>query len=473
MRTISNYWLYLLIITCGACLPEENFKMPEYAPEETDIVPNSDIRSILESLEQSGEDLYTFGENENTIAAGFVVSSDAGGNFYKTLVLQDAPQNPGYGIAVRLENRAYHTKYSIGRKLFLILAGLSIAREKGSYYLGYRTLDRVGEIPASMIDSHLIRSEETATVVPELITMEEVDDQRLNTLVQMKELQFAKGELGRTFAGERFDAYNGERILEQCDNRNSIMVQTSTFSDFRSNLLPEGRFTLSGILTKDYYSERFSIVLNDPEQIRLTGGERCDPEYLHCGTGNLPGQHVIYLENFQELQNTSQLVSLGWINQNVLLGNGIFRKRSSGENTFLRISAYESGESLMDVWLISPEIDLDQSEEERLSFQTRATFAEGQVLSVWISNDFQGDIENAEWKLLDVRISGGSRDGSNEEFTHSGWTELHCLSGKIRIAFRYQGSDPGYTTTYDVDNVLIMGESSNTDHSLMANQLED
>ena len=457
MRTIYQCGLYLLIFAFASCLPEENFRLPTYVQEEPDLVPNSDIRSVLESLEQSGEELYTFGENENTVVVGFVVSSDAGGNFYKTIVLQDSPDKPDFGIAVRLENRSYYTKYPIGRKLFLILAGLSLAREKDSYYLGYRNGDRVGEIPASMIDSHLLRSGEIYTVVPEPITLEDVSDQNLHTLVRLDDMQFAKAEVGKTFAGERFDAYNGERVLEQCDSRNSILVQTSTYSDFRSNLLPEGRFTLSGILVKDYYSERYSLVLNDPEQIRLTAGERCDPEYLHCETGTSPEERIIYFENFQELQSTSQLKDLGWINQNMLLGNGIFRKRSSGENTFLRISAYDTGESVMDVWLVSPEIDLDRSEGERLSFRTRATFEEGRILSVWVSDNFQGALENAEWKLLDVRISSGSRDGSNEEFIHSGWTDLQCLEGKIRIGFRYQGSDPGYTTTYDIDDILVLG----------------
>jgi hypothetical protein len=111
----------------------------------------------------------------------------------------------------------------------------------------------------------------------------------------------------------------------------------------------------------------------------------------------------------------------------------------------------------MDVWLVSPGIDLDQSEDEQLTFKTRSTFEEGRILTVWISSDFEEKVENATWQLLNVRISDGTRDKSNLEFTESGAIDLGCLDGEINIGFRYLGSDPGVSTTYDLDHILILG----------------
>jgi hypothetical protein len=66
-------------------------------------------------------------------------------------------------------------------------------------------------------------------------------------------------------------------------------------------------------------------------------------------------------------------------------------------------------------------------------------------------------IANCSWQLLDVIIDDGSRDGSNKEFMSSGPVDLGCIEGKIYLAFRYQGSDPGTTTTYDIDQIMITG----------------
>jgi hypothetical protein len=111
----------------------------------------------------------------------------------------------------------------------------------------------------------------------------------------------------------------------------------------------------------------------------------------------------------------------------------------------------------MEAWLISPEIDLSLTQQEWLSFDSRATFNEGRLLSIWISTDYEDNPNRATWHRLAARISEGSADGSNEQFISSERIRLDCVEGKVRIAFRYQGGDPGPSTNYDLDNVLIWG----------------
>ena len=111
----------------------------------------------------------------------------------------------------------------------------------------------------------------------------------------------------------------------------------------------------------------------------------------------------------------------------------------------------------MEVWLISPKINLDFSTDEVLTFKTRSTFETGTILTVWISNNFDGNVQNATWNQLDVVISKGSKGGENTEFISSGKVSLNCLQGDVHIAFKYQGSDPNETTTYDLDHILITG----------------
>ena len=105
--------------------------------------------------------------------------------------------------------------------------------------------------------------------------------------------------------------------------------------------------------------------------------------------------------------------------------------------------------------MIFPPIDLDHSENEELSFETKASYDNGLLLTVWISTDFSESIQHAHWEQLDVAISVGPKNANNPDFTNSGKVNLHCLSGKVRIGFKYLGADPNQTTTYDLDQVLI------------------
>ena len=55
-----------------------------------------------------------------------------------------------------------------------------------------------------------------------------------------------------------------------------------------------------------------------------------------------------------------------------------------------QISAYKSGETTMTAWLVTPEIDLEGSTNEILTFQTKDAFNNGSGLEVLISSNFSG-----------------------------------------------------------------------------------
>ncbi len=449
---------YVILFLFMACLPNEEFELPVNMTEDVDIEANSSIKAVKSALEQSNNRIYTFSPDDRAVIVGFVISSDEAGNFYKTLILQDEVENPNHGLAVKIDMRSYFVKYNFGRKIFIKLAGLSITEQNGYYELGYLNRSAVMDIPESLLDQFLIRSETTEMIEPRKIRIESITDQMINTYVELNGLQFSKDALGKSFAGERFDRYNGERVLEQCDQLNRSFLYTSTFADFRSALLPEGKFHIQAVLSRDYYTDQIILILNDPAFLLSDASERCDPDYYTCDNISESGSYNVYSEDFENFKSTTDIMNQGWINRNVNFGNGKFKKRTANENSFLQVSAYNTGENIMDVWLVSPVIDLDGSENEILTFKSRATFEEGRTLSVWICNELSDDpVAKGAWQLLDVIIDDGSRDGSNKDFISSGPVDLDCIKGKIHLAFRYQGSDPGATTTYDIDQIMITG----------------
>ncbi len=457
MKKITNLTLILISMLSVSCVQTDDFDIPKIEIEILNIVSTTSIKALKNALDQSGEKMYTFKGNESSIIEGFVISSDEAGNFYKTLIIQDNFENPTTGIEIMIDQKALFTKYHFGRKLFVKIAGLSIMNDEGKYKLGYLLKDKVGVIPSSMVDEFIIRSMETKEIIPKKIDIDEFSDSQIGTYIQIENIQFKKDEIGRTYAGEPFDEFNGERIIEQCSSQWNAILSTSTYSDFKSNLISDKTGMISAVLTKDFYGEEFVLLLNDPSGIELLNSERCDPEYLTC-EGNLESdQNILFYEDFDMMKNAKDLEEMGWLNHNLNFGNGKFKKRSKNGNVYMQISAYNSEEDFMEVWLITPEINLDKSSDEVLTFKTRSSFETGTILTVWVSNNFDENIKDATWIQLDINISKGSKGSENTEFISSGKVSLDCLQGSVHIAFKYQGSDPNKTTTYDIDHVLVLG----------------
>ena len=445
---------FLLI---SACVKTEDFDIPKVEIEAPDIVANSDISAIKHALDQSGEKIYSFDENDTAVIEGYVISSDEAGNFYKTLIIQDDFKDPVSGIEILIDLKAYFTKFNLGRKIFIKMAGLSVANNAGKYKIGYIINNKVVEIPESLIDKFIIRSSETESIVPKQISMDAFGIESINTFVEVQNVQFRNDEIGKTFAGEAFDEFNGERILVQCENQITSILSTSTFSDFRSQLISNKSGHISAVLTKDFYAEKYVLVLNNAESINFTDELRCDPEFLNCEATAAESSEIIYFENFQEIKKTQDLEALGWTNANRYLGNAKFKKRSSQENVSMQISAYNSNENPLEVWLISPAINLDAYSHRILTFDTKASYDNGMALTVWVSTDFNKNISEASWRQLDATISVGPGNTYVNDYISSGEIVLDCLEGNVFIAFKYLGGDPGIATTYDLDNIMIKG----------------
>ena len=456
----------LLIAGLTGCAPEMSFDAPAVDLQPVELEANTNVQALINSYLQSGKEIYTFSELEEIVLQVLVVSSDEGGNFYKRLIVQDSEGSSKRGISLQIDLRSYYTRYPLGSKLYIRAAGLSISEANGSYTLGFRNQERIEAIPEPILDRFLIRSGIQLDLEIPIKEASRLSEEDINTRVRIMGMQFEREDLGKTYGAEPHDAYNALRPLRICNEDAPLFLSTSVFSDFRYELLPEFTFEAEGIIVREY-DDQIALVLNSLDDLKIESGSRCDDEFLECAfVDNSESQEperesrneILFYEDFEKIESTNDLEDSGWTNLNLNYGRGKFVKRTSSDNTFIRVSAYGTQESTMHTWLISPLIDLNQTRDEYLSFDSRATFNEGRLLSIWISSDTIGDLEAAQWFRLPARISEGSSDGSNEKFISSLEISLGCVNGKIRIAFRYLGGDPGPSTNYDIDNVLITGE---------------
>jgi hypothetical protein len=475
----------IMIIIISSCVKDGSFSIPDISIEEPNITSNSSVLAVKTALQQefisSGDLTYTFFENPNnpTYIAAYVVSNDASGNFYKKLIVQDKVENPTAGIEIILDKTSLSETFEVGRKVYIKLDGLSVAYDDGGnnantntnddidptnsvpgkYILGDLIGGRVDNIPSTLIKEHLFRSAKVEEIIPTNIALGNIQGKHINTLIELSSAQISKSDITKTFSGERYDEFDGFRTVFECTSEATIRLQTSTFASFKSNTLPKGEGSFTAVLSKDFRSEFLVTIINTPSDIFFINTERCDPLFLDCGRETGSGTMILLEEGFESMMSTNDITASGWINENVNLGATLFSPTSFGNNRYLNISGYRTEEAPLEVWLISPEIDLDSTTKETLTFDTNTAFYNGKALTTYVSSDFTGDISKATWIRLDATIAEGPTSGYGS-FVNSGSINMSCLSRKIHIAFKYKGADNngGITTTFQIDNVKLIGK---------------
>ena len=165
---------------------------------------------------------------------------------------------------------------------------------------------------------------------------------------------------------------------------------------------------------------------------------------------------IKFEEDFEDITSTAAITNAGWTNINVHGGSTVYSSNSFSGNSYVQIAAYNSNESPLEAWLITPEINLDTTTDEEITFETNTGYDNGPALTTYISSDFNGDLTTATWIQLDAVLSEGPSNGYNN-FIGSGAINISCLTGTFHVAFKYQGAANGITTTFQIDNVRVTG----------------
>ena len=450
----------LVLLWVFGCVGPDDYEVPNIDIPEMNV--DGDLTSIAAVKGnfnlQTGE-IHTFQDTDTWFEA-YVISSDAGGNFYKELILQDKPENPTAGIQILLDDNSLFESFDFGRKVLVKLDGLSLGYNNGVLQLGFQNRGDIVSIPASLIDSHIKRTSEKREITPLELNIDDFSEDLKNLFVKINNVQFdlnlVRSENRFSFASNPVDRYDGERQLFNCETGATTFLSTSTFSNFRSLLLPVGSGSIQGILTRDFYDEHYVIMVNSPDALIMTG-ERCDPDYLNCDDNISTGSSVIFEENFDGVTSNTTLNSRDWTNINVSGGEKKFTPTLSSGNRILRISAYNTIESPLEAWLVTPEFDLTDSQNEVLVFDLLSSYDNGLLLSVYVTQNFTGDPRTTEWIPVDGNIPLGP-SGANSTIFRESRIDISCLEGEVWIGFRYLGAAPDKTTTYDLDNVRLLAD---------------
>lgn len=464
------------VISFNACVEGNDIDVPivrdtPFTPQNAnDII--TDIGAILGEFEQQGG-IYTFetpDNGQNTYISGYVVSSDEGGNFFEEIVIQDRPENPTAGIVVQVDVNPLYTLYEFGRKVYIKVNGLTVNENNGVVQLGFRDGNDLAKIPSALRNEFIIRDTEIAEIVPLEVSISEFSNDLESLFIRLNDVQFIREEALAanpiTLAAEPTDQFDGERTLESCADNSTVVLSTSTFSDFKGLVIPTNRGSIDGILTRDFFDDFYTLVINSPEDINFDNDVRCDPTILDCGLASAEGTNVLFEDDFETQSAFSPISGNGWTNYIQAGTEGFEAYTSGGSNASLgvscRVGSFQSGDVSSIAWLITPAVDLDANTGVTLTFETSNSFSDGSDLELLFSTDWDGTeagILTATWGVIPAAYITQDSDSFASWFD-SGIVDLSCGEGSnVYFAFRYTGSGASdFDGTYELDNIRIAAD---------------
>ena len=271
MNILKTFYTNLLLISIclviSGCVKDRDFDKPEILCSEDDFttIKISELKNLYEG--------QTIQIQDDLMLDGYVISSDREGNFFNVIHFQDKPSNPTEGLQVELELRDSHLFFNVGQHIFIKLKGLYLGKSGEVYKIGgvftsfgNRT---VGRLPNNIISEHILLScEANNGIEPTLVTLSELDDSYINTLVRINNIEFSDENIGMPYAIKEEET---KSTLIDCDD-NELVLLNSGYSNFQSQPIPAESGAITGILTKD--KNEFQLIIRSLSDVDFTM-ERC------------------------------------------------------------------------------------------------------------------------------------------------------------------------------------------------------
>lgn len=169
---------------------------------------------------------------------------------------------------------------------------------------------------------------------------------------------------------------------------------------------------------------------------------------------------VYFAENFDG-GITSPALPTGWT-AFAQTGTTLWTLGAYSGDGYAQLNGYSTSSSAPDQlnsWLISPAINMDNVEGEKLSFQTchsKYVNTTTNVIELYISTNYDGtNFSTANWTKTNYTTTLPDPLTKAYVYVNSGAIDLSRYTGTLHFAFKYIGV-PALSGTYQVDNVRIV-----------------
>lgn len=445
--------LTLLASTFVGCVNDDDYDTPQVNCIETTLVKTKEVADIT-----AGSTVAQYTQDD--VIEAYVVSSDKGGNFFKTISFQTIPTtaNPvPSAFSVPVDVTSTFITFEPGRKVLIKMKDLYTDVSNGGRRFGGLFVNSTGTASVGRLAPALYRTvlNKACTIVPEdqlkrtLTIPQLLNDANINTLVELDNVQFSNQAITTTYYDANNDLGGATNHLLVDADGNTVIFRTSSFANFASRPVASGRGKVRGILTK--FGTDYQFVARTEEDIQLTG----------------PRLVPLFSENFEGIANTgnNQFIALpGWSNVSMNGGNERWEARIFSGNKYAQFSPFglTPAENNVDTRLITPGINLTGTTGAFLRFGSKIGFANGEAVTVWVSTNYNGsgtvaDVNAATWTQLPATFAAQTSSFPTN-FTSSGNVDLSAYTGTVYISFRYVGGTNNITSTYQIDNIEVIAQ---------------
>lgn len=290
--------LALLALGTGASLTscQNDFDLPPIPEPKATMEANTTIAELKAAYWQDAANYYeTVGKNadgSDIIVKGRVVSSDATGNIYKSLVIQDATG----ALAFSINQTGLNNNYRVGQEVVVNLTDLGFGKYAALQQVGgygeYNGTPQVSFMDYTLFQNHTelngFPDPDHVYLTPEqerpadkmyclvadmgnLPTTPEGQREWQSQFVVFRNVHF---EGGGELPYAESDATTNRNLIDA--NGNSILVRNSNYSSFRGQTLPAGTGDVMGILS--YFNGTWRLLLRSPQDCMFESkGQASDP----------------------------------------------------------------------------------------------------------------------------------------------------------------------------------------------------
>lgn len=427
----------------SSCVQDDDYSVPVADCTETSLVKTIEVADVPASAEVTQ---YT----EDDVIEAYVVSSDQGGNFFKSISFQTLDGSRAFSVPTELQSS--FVSYPPGTKVLIKLqnrytdvynSGVRI----GSIYVsgGEAAVGRMSvvETKAALNRSCAPADEEPLVLHPASLN-DAKNDFYVNKLIELDNVQFTNAAVGDHYYEATNDIGSATNHLVEDAFGNTVIFRTSAYATYKGQIVPSGSGKIRGVMTK--YGSDYQFMARTLNDVQLTNAR-------------LAG--AFYTEDFQEAIDNTNLNIAGWVNF-AEAGTKLWKEEVFSGNGYAELSSYNSGNASNIVWLVSPAIDFSTYNSKFITFKVAQHHldvdAPQNSLQVLVSTDFDGtNVLAATWTQVDANLPTTAT--AWYEFLNS-TVDLSAYSGNVYVAFKFIGS--GTNTTYDgafqVDDLKAYGQ---------------
>ena len=393
------------------------------------------------------------------IIEAYVISSDEGGNFYKSMYFQPVDGSKGFNLSID-EASLYTKNYQPGKKVFLKLKGLAFGNPNNRFarglVFGAPPTDQydVDRLPTLQFPKHLIASCDVVSeedIVHKISLAQAFSDTYLNTLVEIDNVQFTDEAAGGTYDSNRTDDFDSSIFIT--DGAKNLTIRTSRFANFAGRRVPTGKGKIRGVLTK--YNTTYQIIMRTERDVNMPN-ERVDYTPALVGSNSTVFPSTVN-ETFESFSTSPAQTNFPNYINDAAVGSRYYDTRTFNSNKYIQVTSFGSGGANKSYFFVP----VNLTAANNFSFKSNMGFWNGAVLKVYyvLATNYTAGGAIDVTKMVNITstftIPSTPTSGYGSSFTSSGNYAIPAtVTGNGYFVFEYTGSAT-VTTTVQIDDIVI------------------